>query len=214
MTASRTSSTLRGLYAIADTALLGDKLLAAVTACLQGGCKLIQYRDKNSATAVRQQHANGLLKICRQFEALLIVNDDVDLALAVSADGVHLGKNDLPLTEARSRLGENAVIGVSCYNRIELAQTAEKLGADYVAFGSVFSSPTKPEAVQAPLELITEARHTLSLPVCAIGGINASNVDSVVAAGADMVAVITDIFNAENITLNTRRLISQIQTRI
>lgn len=206
--------TLHGLYAIADTALLGDKLLAAVTACLQGGCRLIQYRDKNSAPAVRQQHASELLKICREFTALLIINDDVDLALAVSADGVHLGRNDLPLAEARSRLGENAVIGVSCYNRIQLAQTAEKLGADYVAFGSVFSSPTKPEAVQAPLELIAEARHTLSLPVCAIGGINAGNVNSVIVAGADMVAVISDIFNTDNITLNTRRLITQIQTPI
>ncbi|MBN1378332.1 MAG: thiamine phosphate synthase [Gammaproteobacteria bacterium] len=206
-------SPLRGLYAIVDTALLGENLLSAVGACLQGGCRLIQYRDKSNNAAQRKLEANALLKLCREFNALLIINDDVQLAKTVAADGVHLGRDDSSINAARRLLGEKSIIGASCYNRLDLAHEAEKSGADYVAFGSVFSSPTKPSAVHAPLELINKARQTVSLPICAIGGITVNNAHTVIEAGADMLAVISEVFATAEIESRTRRLVNLIQNR-
>ncbi|MEJ2655425.1 MAG: thiamine phosphate synthase, partial [Acidihalobacter sp.] len=129
-------------------------------------------------------------ELCHEHSAGLIVNDDVELAAASGADGAHVGREDTDLESARARLGAQAVIGVSCYNRLELAKDAAARGADYVAFGSVFPSPTKPEAARADLDLLREARARLALPICAIGGIDATNAAVVAATGVDMLAVI------------------------
>ena len=204
----RSKAPLHGLYAIADSALLGSRLTTAADACLQGGCRLIQYRDKSATASERRRRATELLHACRGYNALLIINDDVELARAIGADGVHLGQDDATADEARKLLGKNAVIGVSCYNRPELAAAAEQAGADYVAFGSVFASPTKPDAVHAPPELISRAKQNLNIPVCAIGGITTSNAQSLVDAGVDMIAVISAIFNGPDVENKTRQFVT------
>lgn len=167
----------------------------AVEAVLAGGCRVLQYRDKLSPPAIRRQRAEALLACCRKQEARLIINDDVALALAVGADGVHLGREDGLVAEARRCLGADALIGASCYDDFALALAAQTAGADYVAFGAVYPSTTKPGAVAAPLALFDRARRELSVPACAIGGITLANAAPVVAAGATYLAVISDLFS-------------------
>ncbi|HEY5718860.1 MAG TPA: thiamine phosphate synthase, partial [Gammaproteobacteria bacterium] len=143
---------LRGLYAITD-GRHGDALLDPVDAVLRGGAVLVQYRDKSGDRPRRRAEATALLALCRRHRARLLINDDVELAAAVGADGVHLGRDDGSLAAARERLGPGALIGVSCYADPARARDAARAGADYLAFGSVHPSPTKPHAVRAPLEL-------------------------------------------------------------
>lgn len=188
---------LRGLYAITDAQLTpGAQLLERVSAAVHGGARWIQYRHKDEHAPHRLAEARALAQRCHALGAALIINDDVALAVASGADGVHLGRDDLDLETARARLGPQAVIGVSCYDRLELAEQAADRGADYVAFGSVFPSPTKPHAVHASLELLREACTRLELPVCAIGGINTHNAAEVAATGVDLLAVISAVFGA------------------
>ncbi|HET7921638.1 MAG TPA: thiamine phosphate synthase [Gammaproteobacteria bacterium] len=186
---------LRGLYAITDSGLLpGDALFTGVEAAIRGGARLVQYRDKSGDAARREHEARRLLEICRAHSVPLLINDDVELAHAVGADGVHLGRDDLALEEARSRLGPHVLIGVSCYDSPSRARAAARAGADYVAFGSFFASASKPDAVPAPLEVLKTARSELSIPLCAIGGITPDNGAALVTAGADMLAVISGLF--------------------
>ena len=186
---------LQGLYAITDARLMpGDRLLECVEAALRGGARWIQYRDKGADAPRRLAEAQALAGLCHAHGAGLIVNDDVELAAASGADGVHVGREDAGLEIARARLGAQAVIGMSCYNRLDLAEDAAAQGADYVAFGSVFPSPTKPQATRADLDLLREARTRLALPLCAIGGIDAGNAAVVAATGIDMLAVISGVF--------------------
>ncbi|HEV7477191.1 MAG TPA: thiamine phosphate synthase [Burkholderiales bacterium] len=180
---------LRGLYAITPE---GAGVVDKARQALEGGIALLQYRQKNRTSL---EEAGALLALARRHGVPFIVNDDVELALAIGADGVHLGGEDGDLAAARSKL-KGKLLGASCYNRPELAQAALAAGADYIAFGSVFSSPTKPGAVRAPLSLF---ENKLSKPVCAIGGITLQNAAQVIAAGADMVAVISDLFDAPDI---------------
>ncbi|MGQ0586025.1 MAG: thiamine phosphate synthase [Gammaproteobacteria bacterium] len=189
---------LHGLYAITSDTLCRapGQLARAVEAALAGGARLIQYRDKESDAAARQHTARALLELCRTHNALFIVNDDVELALAIGADGVHLGNKDLPLREARRRLGGLATIGVSCANALERAITAQGEGASYVAFGRFFPSRTKPEAPQAELALLRQAREKLHIPICAIGGITPANARPLVEAGAAMIAAVEGVFGA------------------
>lgn len=190
---------MHGLYVITDGST-GNELLTKVEQALQGGAAIVQYRDKSADTARREQEAQALQSLCRQHHALFIINDDVALARAVQADGVHVGKDDAVLVAARDYLGSSAIIGVSCYNRLELARQAAQQGADYIAFGSFFPSQVKPDAPRATLELLREARSQLgSLPICAIGGITLATAPSLLANGADMLAVISDVFNAPDI---------------
>lgn len=190
------SRLVAGLYAItpedADTNRLADKLAAAIT----GGARLFQFRNKSPDRAARRALAEKLLGLCRDAGATLIVNDDLELALAIGADGVHLGRDDGSVPAARARLGERKLLGVSCYDSIELARAGIAQGADYVAFGSAFASPTKPRAVRAPMALFTQARAELRVPIVAIGGITPENAPVVIEAGADAVAVITAVFGA------------------
>jgi len=194
-------SALHGLYALTDTGLTPNaKLKTAVEAAIRGGARLVQYRDKSGDAARRAEEARALVEICRGHGVLLIVNDDVELAAAVDADGVHLGKDDGDPVAARVRLGPRALVGVSCYDSLERAVAAAQAGADYVAFGSFYASDSKPGAVRPPTTLLGDARRRLSIPLCAIGGITPENGAALVAAGADMLAVIRGLFAAPDIT--------------
>lgn len=189
---------LQGLYVITDGSV-GDVLYAKVEQALTGGAAIVQFRDKTLEMEQRRQDALMLCRLCHEYNALFIINDDVVLAKIVQADGVHVGRDDVALAAARDYLGKNTLIGVSCYNRLELAQDAAAQGADYVAFGSFFPSPTKPDAVRATPELLLVAKKQLSTPVCAIGGITLETAPLLRASGADMLAVITDVFGAADI---------------
>ncbi|MDD4880720.1 MAG: thiamine phosphate synthase [Gallionellaceae bacterium] len=186
---------LSGLYAITpdwgDTA----RLITVTEAVLRGGCRLLQYRNKTASPCHRDEQAVALRGLTRRYEALLIINDDVDLALACEADGVHLGGEDGDLAEARRCLGTNRILGASCYQSQGLAAAAAQAGVDYLAFGSFFPSPTKPQAKRADPALIAAAKERHRLPVAAIGGITLDNAGRLVDAGADLLAVITAVYN-------------------
>ena len=191
---------LYGLYAIADTGVItSNQLENQVAQALKGGAALVQYRDKTTDGERRETQARALLEICRQHQVPLIVNDDVQLAYDIGADGVHLGRDDMPTREARQILGEGKIIGVSCYNEFSLALRAQQSGADYVAFGSFFPSKTKPGAVRAVIELLHSAKAHLDIPVAAIGGITLENGRILIEAGADMLAVIDGLFGQEDV---------------
>ena len=184
---------MRGLYAITPE---GPGLVEKVRAALQGGIALLQYRRKRGTP----EEAEAIACLAREYGVPLIVNDDVELALAVGADGAHLGRDDGDFSLARKKL-KGKILGASCYDKTELARAAVAAGADYVAFGSVFASPTKPGAVRAPLSLF---KNPLGVPKCAIGGITLENAPLAIAAGADLLAVITDLFDAPDIAARAR----------
>lgn len=205
---------LSGLYAITDEKLIPDESFSQVIElALQGGTRIIQYRDKSSSPQKRLQQASILSSLCQRYQATCIINDDIELAKAVDADGVHIGRDDASLKAAREILGDQAIIGVSCYNDINLALEAEKNAADYVAFGAIFSSPTKPEAANAGLEIITRAREQLSIPICTIGGITVNNLRQVIDHGADMAAVISSLFSSNDIKLSAQNLNRQFKQK-
>lgn len=190
----------RGLYAITDDALLAHRLLPAVQAALSGGCRWVQYRSKCTDAQQRHREAAQLVELCRTHNASLLINDDVALAKTAGADGVHLGQDDMSLTEARRILGNQAIIGITCHNSLALAHTAQQDGANYVAFGRFFASQTKQSAPPADLSVLRAAKAQLAIPVVAIGGITLDNAPSVLQEGADMLAVVGDLFSAQNIT--------------
>ena len=200
---------IAGLYAVADTECIGPThLIEAVTAAIDGGAALVQYRDKSGNESVRQKQAAMLADLCESRGTLFIVNDDAELARRVGAAGVHLGRDDPPLEDARRLLGVQSIIGVSCYNELERALAAADAGADYVAFGSFYPSPTKPTAVHATVELLRAAREHLSIPIVAIGGITPENGGALVAAGADALAVIQGLFAHADIREAARRYVA------
>jgi thiamine-phosphate pyrophosphorylase len=172
---------------------------------LKGGVAAVQYREKTGDVALRFEQASELLPLCRKYGAPLIINDDLRLADLADADGVHLGSEDAGLREARIILGPNKLVGVSCYQSLELARQAQADGADYVAFGSFYASPTKPQALRAPLPLLHEAAE-LKVPVVAIGGITAENAAEIIEAGVDAIAVISALFDAPDIEAAAREL--------
>ena len=186
---------LRGLYAVTPE---GPGLTQKVRDALRGGIALLQYRSTQRDVS----QAKELARLARSHGVPFIVNDDVELALEVGADGAHLGREDGDLRSARQKLA-GKILGASCYDRLELAHAAVAAGADYVAFGSVFASPTKPYAVRAALSLFGQAR-TLGVPLAAVGGITLANARQVIDAGADLLAVISDLFDAEDIAAHAR----------
>lgn len=193
--------TTEGLYAVTPDGLATPRLLALAEAALAGGAPLLQYRDKSGDALRRQEQAQALLALCRRYGSRLIINDDLALALAIDADGVHLGGDDGDLAVARRALGPNKVLGASCYADFARAKSAAQAGADYVAFGAIYASPTKPLAQRASLELLAQARRELAhVRVAGIGGITLDNVAPVIAAGAHFTAVITDLFEAPDVT--------------
>lgn len=186
----------RGLYAItqADNKTT-DALLYEVAAAIRGGAVIVQYRDKDPIDAVAT--ATKLLDLCRQHAVPLIINDNIELAVTIGADGVHIGQTDGNIAQARKRLSRNAIIGVSCYNSLELASNAETEGASYVAFGRFFPSTSKPLAAPAKLQTLQQAKAILNVPIVAIGGILPENGQSLLEAGADLLAVIGGLFDSE-----------------
>jgi thiamine-phosphate pyrophosphorylase len=193
------SSRLRGLYAVTPDTADTAGLLARVRDALEGGACLLQYRSKIPDPALRRAQAEALRVLCQGRPVPFIINDDVALAVDVGANGVHLGRDDHSLAEARRCLPAGAIVGASCYDEPERAAAAAAQGADYVAFGAAFPSPTKPHAVRAPLSLYAAARRRLALPIAAIGGITVENAPTLIEAGVDLVAVISDLFDAPDV---------------
>ncbi len=193
--------TLSGLYAITDSTLIPAHLFEkAIAAAISGGVRIIQYRDKSTDTDRRKQQAQKLLNLCNTANIICLINDDINLAKEIGADGVHIGQDDTNLNRARSMLGPKAIIGVSCYNDLSAAITAQQQGADYVAFGRFFSSSTKPDAPPASLEVLQQAHNTLNIPICTIGGITPTNAPPLLQSGSDMLAVISGIFGTQDIS--------------
>ena len=192
--------TLSGLYAITDASTRDPKkIILDVEKSLRGGARVIQYRDKSSNQNLRQEVCYALRRLTKKFNATLIINDDIKLALSTKADGVHLGQTDAQLSEARKQLGDNAIIGISCYNRFDLAVQATREGANYIAFGRFFKSHTKPNAVTAETYLLQRAHQELDIPIIAIGGITVENGKALIKAGAHMLAVVDGLYGQQNI---------------
>ena len=195
-----------GLYAITDSTLhTGRALEQAAARAIAGGATMIQYRDKSEDGDRRHREAAMLVRVCRHHGIPMIVNDDVELALASDADGVHIGRDDTDLLAARSRLGDDYILGVSCYNSVELAEAAQRNGADYVAFGSMFSSTTKPGATHGEIATLESARQRINLPIVAIGGITPENGASLLDAGVDFLAVVRGVFGHDDPAEPARR---------
>ncbi|MDE2624048.1 MAG: thiamine phosphate synthase [Betaproteobacteria bacterium] len=191
---------IRGLYAITPDIADTHRLQSLVQLAIDGGLTLLQYRAKTLPLPLRQAQAQALTAQCASQNVTFIVNDDAALAQACGAAGVHLGRDDDPLESLEPVGGKRSLlVGVSCYDSLPRAERAEASGADYVAFGSMFPSSTKPDAVQPPLSLLGEAKRRLRVPVVAIGGITLSRMDQLRNAGVDAVAVITALFDAPDI---------------
>ncbi|MBT3745194.1 MAG: thiamine phosphate synthase [Candidatus Thioglobus sp.] len=185
---------IRGIYAITPNQILDIKLIEQVIT--QHSIGILQYRHKTNNTEVKLNEAQQLRQLCSEHNTLFIINDDINLAQKVNADGVHLGKEDASIATARQHLGENAIIGVSCYNDFKLAQSAERQGASYVAFGALFISSTKPGAPVCSLDIVTQAKQTLNIPIVGIGGIDFNNQQQAINAGCDSVAMINALFQS------------------
>lgn len=192
-------SKLQGLYVIADATCIGEQdIISKTKEVLDAGVKIIQYRDKENSFSKQSEVAEKLRILTQDYDCIFIINDEVEIAKACDADGVHLGKHDGSITDARKILGPSKIIGASCYASLDNAKPVIDASADYIAFGSIFASPSKPDAPRASLELLQQAKKLYSTPVCAIGGITPENSPQVLAAGADMIAVISAVFNASS----------------
>ena len=198
------NSRIAGLYAITPDLADTDDLLYRVRAALAGGARVLQYRNKSASTQLRLTQARALQALCAARGVPLIINDHLDLALAVDAAGLHLGGEDSDIAAARARLGPDKLLGVSCYDRLELAEAALAAGADHVAFGSFFASGVKPDAVRPPLDLIGRARQRFTVPLVGIGGISAANAPQLITAGISAIAVISAVFSAPDIEAAAR----------
>ena len=190
---------MRGLYAITDCDnLSAHKLLSVTEEILRAGVAVLQYRDKSGDRNKRNREARELQQLCREHGCLFIVNDDIQLAAATGSDGVHLGRDDRDCTTARNELGPDALIGISCYDSLKAAQDAAADGADYVAFGSFYPTGSKQNTAIAEPQVIIRAKEKLSLPVVAIGGITPANCKTLIECGADMLAAISSIYQADD----------------
>jgi thiamine-phosphate pyrophosphorylase len=201
---------IQGVYAITDPYLLSDNILYnSVSQAIDAGISVLQYRNKTASYDLQQQQAECLNTVCQKNQVVFLINDSIQLAKQVSADGVHLGKEDNNVSHAREQLGPSAIIGISCYNQLQRAIDAEQYGADYIAFGRFFSSKTKPHASAADPQIITQAKQKISIPIVAIGGITVENANTVINAGADSIAVINSIF-AQKKTFNAAEELVQL----
>lgn len=190
---------LSGLYAITDSTLCPPTSIAQqVEAAVKSGAGIIQYREKSLPFEEKLSQAQALLSLCNEHNALFIVNDDLNLAIELNTN-VHLGQDDRPIAEARKRLPSDAIIGATCHNSLELATKAQAEGASYLAFGAMYTSSTKPNAIPAKLSTLSEAKARYQLPVVAIGGITLDNAPEVIAHGADMIAVVSAVFGQPDI---------------
>lgn len=200
---------LHGLYAITDEILTPDAtMLQQVREALEAGVKIIQYRDKNTSDTDAKEMCESLQALCKAYGALFIIDDRPHLAQEIGADGLHIGKDDMPLNEAR-QIFPDGIIGVSCYGSVKKALEAQEEGASYVAFGSFFPSPTKPHSGIVNKSVVTKAKEALSIPVCVIGGINASNINEIAELKPDMISVVSAVFDG-NISHNVKNLLQKI----
>ena len=204
---------LTGLYVIIDTQALGQKdVIDAAGKAISGGAKVIQLRDKQHGRGDLLVMAQQLKDLCYKSSALFIVNDYLDIALASGADGIHIGQDDLPLSVVRKELPIDQIVGISTTTLAE-AQKAEAEGADYIAVGSIFSSPTKVNATVVGLEHLCQVRNAVSIPIVAIGGINKENIGEVMATGADSAAVISAVLTQKDIKSATSQLVKEIEKK-
>lgn len=190
---------MKGLYVITDEKLTPyDKILDMVQQALEGGARFVQLRDKNNKDEFLFEYGLKLKQLCQQYGAYFIVNDRVELALKLDADGVHVGEEDENIEKVMEMM-KGKIVGVSCYGNVERAKQMQQAGASYVAFGSFYPSPTKPKSKIVPKEIITQAKRELTIPVCVIGGINVERAKELVNLGADIVAVVSDVWTADDI---------------
>jgi thiamine-phosphate pyrophosphorylase len=204
---------IAGLYALTPDWRDTEAMTACVDAALDGGAAAIQYRNKAAPADLRLQQGRALRALCARRGAAFIINDDIDLARAVGADGVHLGRGDATISEARARLRPTALVGASCYDSLERAEAAVGAGADYIAFGSFYPSITKPDAVRAGLSLLSTAKARWTVPIVAIGGITPANAEVLIEAGADAVAVISALFDAADVAAAARSFVALFEKR-
>ncbi len=195
------TTAINGLYAIMPDSTDTANLLAMTEQVLGGDATVVQYRNKIADAALREEQAYLLAQLCRKYQVLFIINDHVDLAIAVNADGVHLGQDDCCISDARKKLGGGKIIGISCYNQLDLAIDAAQQSADYVAFGAFYASSTKPDAVTASTELLYKAKQEMNVPIVTIGGITLTNAAALIDLGADAIAVSNALFGAQDIQL-------------
>ena len=198
------NSKIAGLYAITPDLADTDDMLYRVRAAIAGGTRVVQYRNKTADPQLRLTQARALQALCAARGVPLIINDHLDVALAVDSAGLHLGGDDGDIAAARARLGAGKLLGASCYDRLELAEAALAAGADHIAFGSFFASSVKPNAVRPPLDLVTRAKKRFNVPVVGIGGITPSNAPQLIRAGIDAVAIISAVFAAPDIEATAR----------
>lgn len=191
---------------------MGPNIISMAEQAIQGGINILQYRNKTATPLQQEQEANTLAQLCKKKDVLFIINDSVELAIKVNADGVHLGQKDTRIQQARDLLGRHKIIGITCNNQIELAQVAQQQGADYVAFGRFYNSLTKPSAPAAALSLLSTARKSITIPIVAIGGITHESAPLLLNESADMLAVIQGIFGQSNILTATEKFV-EIFTR-
>jgi len=204
---------LKGLYGVTDSQLQPDDhtLLSTVEQALLGGMKLLQYRDKSEDHDKRLRQAGALKVLCHRYQAILLINDDIELALTVEADGVHLGQKDESVAKARERLGQYAIIGATCEGSLTLAEQAIEQGANYIAFGRFYPSKTTPDANPADMAILSQAKQRFNVPIVAIGGITVDNTSHLVEAGADMVAVVNQLFAAQEVKSRAQQFIQAYQ---
>lgn len=199
------------LYAITDQTLMpAEQFEQQAYQAISNGIAMLQYRDKSSDRAKRLKQALFLRQCCTEFKVPLIINDDIELAERVAADGVHLGLEDASIASAREQLGPDAIIGVSCYDQLTLAEQAVAQGASYIAFGRCFPSKTKPQAVQVSFDILTQAKQRFVLPVVAIGGINQSNIQQLPLQSIDQIAIVDGIFGQPDIAQATQQLCDEL----
>lgn len=202
---------LKGLYVLTDATLTPEEtMLEQIERVLKCGVKVIQYRDKDASDEVAEKQCIRLQALCDYYEAVFIIDDRLELAHRINADGLHIGEDDVTYEEARARLGSDKIIGISCYGNIERAQKYANLGADYVAFGSFFPSPTKPHAKVVDPEVLKMAKEKLSVPICAIGGINEENIERLSCYDIAMYSLISAVYKDDAIEENIDKLHAKI----
>jgi len=199
------SQLLKGLYVITDEYLTPDETLHAyIEEALKAGASIIQYRNKTKSDDEVEEVCRSLQAMCSQYHVPFIIDDRPHLATKIQADGIHIGKDDMPIQEAR-KIFPKGIIGVSCYGSIRKAREAEEEGADYVAFGSFFPSPTKPHSGVVSLNVIQKAKEAVTIPICAIGGISQTNIGEIAATHTDMISVVSAAFEG-----NTQENVSNL----
>lgn len=189
---------MKGLYIVTPDWDDTDRLVTVTEQALQGGAALVQYRHKTADAAQRREQATRLLTLCRQHRIPFIVNDYVDLCRELDADGIHVGGTDAPVAEVRRMVGPDKIVGASCYGSLELAEEAQQAGASYIAFGGFYPSRVKQYPVTTPVATITQAKNRWTVPVVVIGGMTVDNSRALITAGADMVAAVSAVYQADD----------------